>query len=301
MLTRNFEEENRKFDNNKRLAGLAITFIVHAAVILLLIWMVISPPDPPFTDAGGISVNFGTSDVGTGDVQAMTLTPIAADFSAPPASASTPTTSTPEDIATQDLEDAPVIEDKPKDKPTQKPDENAIFKPNAKPTQPNNNKPNNTTAPPGPQVDKGSLFNKGAYGPPNNSKGDGTGGGQGDQGKPNGDPNSRNYDGDGGNGSGPGSGGTGKGGTQVSLSGRKSAAIPVPEKCPNVQGKVAIQIKVNRSGKVIDAKLLVLQSTTTDDCAVQAAINAAKKLSFNADTDAPEVQIGTFVVTNKLN
>jgi protein TonB len=300
MLTKDFESENKSFDNNKRLVGFVVTFVVHAVIILFLVWMVISPPDPPFTDAGGISVNFGSSDVGSGDVQPMTLTPIAADFSAPPPSSAQPAANAPEDIATQDLEDAPVIESKPETKPSPKPDDNSMFKPNAKPTPPNNNKPNNNTAPPGPQVDKGSLFNKGAVGPPNNSKGDGQGGGPGDQGKPNGDPNSKNYEGDGtsnGPGKGPGTGG----GVSVSLSGRKSGGVPKPTTCPNVQGKVAIQIKVNRSGKVIETKFLRFESTTFEDCAVNAALEAAKKITFNADPDAPEVQIGTFVVTNKLN
>jgi hypothetical protein len=134
------------------------------------------------------------------------------------------------------------------------------------------------------------MFHKGAYGNPNNSHGDGTGGGQGDQGNPNGDPNSRNYLGSGdGNGTGPGHGDLSGG---FGLKGRKIVFSPKPEKCPS-NGRVVIGIKVDRSGKVVEATFKRFASTVFDDCNKNNALNAARKATFNPDPNAPEIQEGS--------
>ena len=117
------------------------------------------------------------------------------------------------------------------------------------------------------------MFSKGAYGKPNGSKSDGTGGGNGDQGKPDGDPNSRNYLGGDGGGQGGGNGAL-KGG--YSLRGRKKLSLPPPNQC-NTQGKVVIAIKVDKAGKVVDATFKRFESTVFDDCNKTNALTAARK------------------------
>lgn len=278
MFAGTFESEERSFKNRKTSLAAFITIALHALILLFLIWSILTPPDPPYTDsAGGVTVNFGNTDEGSGDVQPMTLTPIQADFS--PAPAASQPAETKEDVVTQDLEDAPVIE---KTKPTNNP-----AKPNTNPNT--SNKPKNENpAPVQPKADPNALFTKGANGKPNNSTGDGTGNKPGDQGKQNGDPNSQSYlDGEG-KGNGPGKGDLNG---NVSLSGRSVIIRPKTEAC-NEKGTVIIDITVDRTGKVVSAKLHRAGSTLLSGCNVQNAINSAYKYKFNPDPQSDELQTG---------
>lgn len=254
--------------------------------------MILTPPDPPYTDsAGGVTVNFGTSETGSGDVQPMTLTPIQADFSPAASAASSPSSAVKEEVVTQDLEEAPVIENSKTE--TKKP------KPETTTPTNKNNTTNNTTikkqpttipAPPEPKADPNALFTKGGKGNPNNSKGDGNTGGNGDQGKPNGDPNSKSYlDSEGGKGNGPGKGDLHGG---ISLKGRKSTSLPPPKFC-NEKGNVIIDITVDRNGNVVDAKYHRDGSTITDNCSIDNAKRAARLSKFNSDAQADELQYGS--------
>lgn len=304
MFSRPFEAENKSAENKNRLAGLVVTIVVHALLLLILFFLYITPPDPPYQDdAGGMSVNYGTSDIGTGDEQQYTAVPVKV---AEPEQVNTPApppapTASNEDLVTQNEEDAAVVETKKpvkKEKPVVKPNPDATYKPVKKPVA--ENKP----VEPKPTVDKNALFTPGAQGKPNNSKGDGEGGGKGDQGKPNGDPNSRNYHGNGtgdGSGNGPGSGhgpggyGTGGGGpSNVRLTGRSlRSRPPVKNPCENTKGKVVIAIKVDRSGHVTDARFTQSGSTTADDCLIATARQAAMKYVFDDNSTAAETQTGS--------
>lgn len=297
MFASNFEQEEKGFKNRKTLVSLFVTLSVHALILLALFLVILHTPDPPYEDsAGGMAINFGFDEAGTGDVQALSENPGPMENNPAPAAAASQVENTPEEQLTEEDAEtevvAPKVEEKPKPKP--KPNPETTFKPTPKPantTNTSNAKTTNTNnTPPAPSADPNAMFTKGAYGKPNNSKGDGTGGGQGDQGKPNGDPNSKNYLGDGGFGDSPGGGGLGNGG--FSLAGRKKTAIPDPVKC-STAGKVVITIKVNKEGKVVDAVFKRFASTTFDDCNVNNALNAARKATFNADANAPDIQEGT--------
>jgi len=275
---------------------------VHGLIFLFLLLMILHTPMPPFEDnAGGMTVNFGTDDVGTGDEQPFTYNPAPVESSPSAASKSSPAESAAEDVISQENEETEVVVPKPAEKPKPKVDKNAIFKPTPKPTNVKETTPKNTTTitntTPAPKADPNAMFKKGAYGQPNNSKGDGEGGGQGDQGKPTGDPNSRNYLGDGsGNGSGPGTGDLNGG---YSLKGRKKVTIPSPQACSS-RGKVVIAIKVDRSGRVVDAKFRRFESTVFDECNVNNAMQAARRATFNPDANAQETQEGTITYINKV-
>ncbi|MBP6730447.1 MAG: cell envelope integrity protein TolA [Chitinophagales bacterium] len=294
MFANSFDTEERSFKNRKISTAAFVTIAVHALILLFLIWSILTPPDPPYTDsAGGVTVNFGNVDEGSGDEQPMTLTPIQADFTpaAPSASQSQPAPAE-EDIATQELEDAPVIEKTVTDKPKPK-TEKPVVKPTVttKPTTSSTPAKTETPAPPAPKPDDNAMFKKGgAKGNPNNSTGDGTGTKSGDQGKPNGDDKSKSYlDGEGGNGSGPGKGDL-RGG--VSLKGRKSTSLPPPRFC-NAKGNVIIDITVDKNGIVVDAKYHRDGSTITDRCSIDNAIIAAKRSKFNPDNNADDMQYGS--------
>lgn len=297
MFASNFEQEEKSFKTRKTSISLLVTLSVHAVILLILFYTILQTPNPPYEDsAGGMAVNFGFDDAGSGETQPFSYDPGPMSNTVPAASASAPAENTPEQQLTQDDEESDVVAPKveEKQKPKSKPNPETTFKPTPKPnntTTTNTSKSTTTTnTPPSPKADPNAMFTKGAYGKPNNSTSDGIGGGQGDQGKPNGDPNSKNYLGDGGYGDTPGSGGLGKGG--YSLAGRKKTAIPEPVKC-STRGTVVVSIKVNREGRVVDAVFKRFASTAFDDCNVNNALNAARKATFNADPNAPEIQEGT--------
>lgn len=305
MFATEYDSAERDFRNRKTAIATTVTVLIHALILLILIFFMLRTPIPPFEDnAGGMSVNFGTDAVGTGDEQPFTYNPGPTPANASAPGKTQPEENAPEKLLTQDNEEtnvtAPKVEE---DKPKPKVNNDAVFKKHPKTSS--TAKTNNTAATPSvapvqqPKPDANAMFSKGAYGAPNHSKGDGTGGGKGDQGNPNGDPNSRNYLGDGGEGNGQGHGhGDLKGG--ASLKGRKNTALPAPGQC-SAQGSVVVAIKVDRNGKVIDANFMRFKSTSVDDCNINNAIIAARKATFNADPSAPEVQEGTITYIYKVH
>jgi len=290
MLTQQFTIENHRKENKNRAGGWIVTIAVHSLILLILFFVYITPPNPPYEDnAGGMTVNYGTSDVGTGDQQQFTTVPVTvqqvAESNPAPASSSS---SSQENLETQDKEEAAAVETKKElVKPKEKPVPDAMFKPHSKPVVNN--------APPTPKANPNALFSPGAVGKPNKSKGDGEGRGQGDQGDPNGDPNSRNYHGAG-TGNGSPNGGTGLGDGNVKLTGRKlRSRPPVKNPCETSRGKVVIAIDVNRDGKVTGTKFSLSGSTTSDDCLVATARQAAMKYVFDANSNAAETQTGSII------
>ena len=295
MFSASFETDNNSFENRKRITSIVITLLVHGLLLLLLYLSTLSLPDPPYVDnEGGMSVNFGTSDVGEGDEQAFTYTPVAA-VSEPTPSPPATSTSQEEELATQDMEDAPVLSKpepiKKKETPTPKPE---VVKPVTKPVT-----ANTTPVPPQPKADENALFKPGAYGKPNSSTGDGEGGGKGDQGQLDGDPNSKSYQG---SGTGQGTGeGSGLGDGNVRLAGRQLKYKPVVNDKSQSRGKVVIQIKVDRSGKVVDARYTQAGSTTSDEGLIKTSIEAAFKYRFDTNNGATELQTGAISFIYKVN
>lgn len=76
------------------------------------------------------------------------------------------------------------------------------------------------------------------------------------------------------------------------LDGRNAVHLKIPAyKCYG-GGTETVMITVDRSGRVIDAKI---QDGSGDKCLVNAAIAAAKASRFSSKSDAPEKQIGNIV------
>ena len=301
MFASQFENEEQGFKTKKTSIALLVTVLFHALILLLFIFTILREPDPPLSEMeGGMTVNFGTDEVGTGDEQPFTYNPGETPAAATAPAESQPVDNSPEKVLTQDNPETDVSVPKAEnDKPKPKVNDKTVFKKHPKTS--NNTTPTTATteAPvtaPEPKPNANAMFSKGAYGKPNNSKGDGTGGGQGDQGKPDGDPNSRNYLGDGGEGTGKGKG-VGPG---AYLKGRKNTTLPAPNNCSS-QGSVVIAIKVDKSGKVIDASFKRFASTAVDDCNINNAIIAARKATFNPDPNAPDVQEGTITYIYKVH
>lgn len=304
MFATQFEGEEQSFRTKKTSIAVIATVLFHVLILLFLLFTILHEPDPPLESiAGGMTVNFGTDDAGTGNEQPFTYNPGATSASTAAAeSQPQPVEAAPEKLLTQDNEETDVAAPKADDKPKPKVNTKAVFKKHPKTTTTQVTETPKATPAPAPveqpKPNSNAMFSKGAYGKPNGSKSDGTGGGNGDQGKPNGDPNSRNYLGDGdGKGDGPGHGDL-KGGAY--LKGRKNTTLPAPNQC-SAQGSVVIAIKVDKNGRVVDATFKRFQSTAVDDCNINNALIAARKATFNPDPNAPDVQEGTITYIYKVH
>ena len=113
----------------------------------------------------------------------------------------------------------------------------------------------------------------------------------GDKGNPNGDPYATSYYGA--PGSGSGTGGYGLNGR--SLVGNSS----VKQDC-NEEGRVVVKIVVDRTGKVISAEPGVKGTTNTNPCLLKPAELTARSHKWKADPNAPSQQVGFVVVNFKL-
>ena len=215
----------------------------------------------------GIEVNFGTSDTGYGDIQA--LDPIKSEpkpVEEVVEETSEDTTDT-EDVVTQDSEEeAPVITPKPKP-----------VNPNPKPVKP---KPDAATSDAVNSILNGQNSNG------TNTQGEGDDQSGGDKGQIDGNPYANSYYGGGsGNGSGYG------------LNGRNRTSNQKFTQDCNEEGRVVVKIEVDRQGKVTNAVAGVKGSTNTATCLLEPAKKTALSYRFNSDSKAPTKQIG-FIVIN---
>ena len=113
----------------------------------------------------------------------------------------------------------------------------------------------------------------------------------GDKGKITGDPNAKGY---------YGSGGSGSGGN-YRLGNRKALTMPKPTYDCNEEGRVFVSISVDKSGKVITAQPGAKGTTNSAACLLQRAKEAALKTKFNSDKEAPEKQVGTIIYNFSLS
>lgn len=251
-----------------------ITSVLFVILFLLFAFLGLTYMDPP--PENGIAVNFGTSDVGQGEIQ-----PTEAIQSAPQTQQAQPETTQEEEILTDDNESPVVIQPK---KVTPKPKTPTEVKPKVEPT-------------PKPSQQTNSALSSILNGPKSDGTsqgGHGNDGVAGDKGDPNGSIYANSFYGNGsGNGSGSGSG------TGWGLAGRKLSGNTKKQQDCNESGTVVVKIWVNRSGNVIKAERS--QGTTnTNPCLVNPALETAKTFKWQADSNAPETQIGFVVVNFKL-
>ncbi|PUZ27112.1 outer membrane transport energization protein TonB [Chitinophaga costaii] len=279
----------------KNLKALGITIAVHA-LLLLAFWLLpgfAAPPPLPNQDLG-MEVNLGTSDQGMGEEQPLNPNPPSNAPAQEPAVQNTaPTaaqnTTPPQDIATQDEEDAPAVTKPTKPVPPPKEFPKEL---DPKPEKVKHPKP--VEAPPTPAPPErhakavatgGTFANKnsgnGAEGS-NNSKGEGNTGQPGDRGAIGGNPNGGGYTG----------GGLGGGKSDFRLTGRNLVGRPTVTYNGSESGYVAVNIKVDRDGNVIEATHSLRGSTLNNPQQISIALDAARRIKYNASPDAPEVQFG---------
>ncbi len=131
----------------------------------------------------------------------------------------------------------------------------------------------------------------------NGVKDQGIAGGKGDQGNPNGNPNSDSYKGNASSGNG-GSGGKGGVSIRSGLNGRNIIHYPTFEDDFNENAKVAVDITVDKEGNVTRAMVNQKGTTTTNHGIWDIALRKARSLKLNGgNTDE---QTGTLVFNFKL-
>ncbi|MBN9295948.1 MAG: hypothetical protein J0I41_03005 [Filimonas sp.] len=284
------------FEKEKNIKALGITAGVCAALFLILFLVSWTLPQvqPPQADEG-IEVNLGNSDQGLGDVApAIPGEPSDAKettIDPPPTSQAAAAPEEVKPVEENNDPSATAIATPEKKSPKPKPD-------HTKTTEVKNKKPapvtNPTPAPPKPKALYAGGKNTGQGG--NNAdsyngvRNQGIAGGNGDQGKPNGNPNSDSY---------TGNGGTGKSGVSIrsGLQGRRFTKMPSFEDDFNENAKVAVDINVDAAGKVLSAVINPRGTTTTNSNIKAIAQRKALQLKFNAGSGE---QTGTIVFDFKL-
>ncbi len=267
-------------DTKHEKKSLAITVTLHVLLILLLIFFGLKYLDPP--PERGIAINFGTSEVGSGENQ-----PTEPVKSAPKPTTS-PVVSQPkpvvEEVVTQEIEEAPVIQKKVEKKPVvqQKPVEPKKVEPVKQPD-------------PTPEKSTSDALSSILNGPRSDgtaSGGEGNDQAAGDKGSRDGDPNASSY-----YGNGMGLDGDGN----YRLGGRRALNKErIIQDC-NESGLVVVQIEVNQSGQVTKAIPGVKGTTNNAPCLTDPARRAALATRFNSDAKAPSKQVGTITYNFKLS
>ena len=249
--------------NEKKDKGIAIagTIVVHALVLLVLFLMAFRTP-LPLPGEEGVEVDLGMMDQGMGNIQPeKPAIPMAAQ-------PQQQQNKSKEDIITQHDDEAPAIE------------------------KPKNTKPKQETKPveePKPTVNQKALF-KGSNNPQAGGS-EGITGQPGDQGKPNGLAGIKKYDGNGGKGN----------GTGYDLGGRGAKSLHRPDDDFSEEGRIVVDIWVNRDGQVVRAEVATKGTDIINNAMRQKAIQAAKRSTVASDPDAPEEQHGTITYTFVIN
>lgn len=287
-------------DNQK---SLAISIIIYTLLLLILFFIRFWPPSNLQElvgggGGGGVEMNFGDSDYGLGKDYKSEVLNVKDQIKAQPSQATqqediiTDDNSINTDVAitkTENIKKTPIV-----------------VKKDVKPTveKPKVTKNTNDAL--------SSILNS-------NKGGDGDDKTAGNKGKSNGGLSSGGYANGGGSGGGSGGGtgngnGTGSGsgngsgngsgignGSGFSLGNRKALSKPAPNYTCQEQGKVAVQVSVDRNGNTISATAGVQGTTNTAKCLLDQAKIAAMNTKWQADTNAPEKQVGKIIYSFSLN
>jgi hypothetical protein len=277
---------------------------LYATLLLLLFFIRFWPPSNLQElvgggGGGGVTVNFGDSDLGSGANYQSEVLNIKNQIK------QTPTKSIPDEaILSQEntTEESVVIPQKEKTKKN-----TVVVKEEIKPEVIKPKVSNNTN-------EALSSILKGS-----NKGGDGDDKTSGNKGKSNGSLSATGYYGTGGSGGGTGGGngtgngiGTGSGygsgngggsggGSGYSLGNRKALSKPAPKYTCNEEGKVVVEVSVDRNGKTTNAVAGIKGSTNTAKCLLDQARIAAMNTRWDPSSDAPERQVGKIVYNFNLN
>lgn len=281
----------RRIPSEKK-RGIIGTSILHIVLLILLIVVAFTPPKPPETEEG-ILVNFGTDETGFGMIE-PSPPPVQQEASVPPPKA-TPKVQNDEPLLTQNNEEAPEVkkvDPEVEKKRLEKLEADRKLKvqleAERKKREAEEAERKRIEAEQKRQADimnktRDALANSKNSGTTSTSEGEA--GGKGNQGVQTGSVDSKNR----GEGSGLGT----QGNISYDLGGRGFQSLPKPNYDYQGEGKVVVEVSVDRSGKVIQARPGITGSTTLDDYLLKVAKEAALKARFETKSNAPAVQKGS--------
>lgn len=258
--------------NTHKRNGLIGTILFHVLLLILFIlYGLVTPLPRPIS---GVTINFGLLDQGMGDIQPEDPTESAALINPQEAVEENVKDSEPDvedDVLTQNQIETIELP-KPPEKPKKTPQEIAEERKKQEAIEEKRRE----------DEIKKNLNNIWANAKSNT--GEGNTNQPGDQGDPDGDKNSKNHLGD------PGAGGAGG---KYNLAGRSTVFMPKIKDRSQEDGKVIVDITVDRNGNVIRAVPGGQGSNTTSTHLYKKAKEAALKTKFSANPNAPEEQKGT--------
>ena len=265
-------------DTKHKKKSFVLTLILHVLLLILLFLFGLKYLDPPLES--GVAINFGTTEVGSGNQQPTQ--PIqTSPTESTPEEVTTEQAVVEEEVVTQDTEEAPVIEEE--EKPTENketPKETPKEKPKKKPT---------------PVKSTTDALSSVINAPKNEGVAEGSEGNDkqsGDKGNPDGNPDSNNY-----YGVGVGLDGDGN----YLLGGRKAIVKKIIVQDCNQEGTVVVDIDVDRQCNVTKAVPGVKGTNNNSKCLLDPAKEAALQTKFNSDDNAPARQIGKIIYRFSLS
>ena len=257
--------------------GLIGTIAVHVVILAIFLFAGFRTP-LPLPAEQGMLINFGDIEYAKGPAEPKKEQKQAKPT--PKAAQPKPTPKVEEQVATQDFEEAPAVESSPK--------------PVVKKTEPKKVEEKKVEPDPEPveqpkTVNKSALY-KGKKEDTKYTGSEGNTSGEGNMGSVTGSPDTQNRQ----------QGLSSGDGISFSLEGRNPIALPTPEFNHQAEGKVVVEVTVDRSGRVTNAIPGVKGSTTLDSYLLQAAKKAALSSKFSEKGNAPFYQKGTITYYFKL-
>jgi len=274
------------FDTKDKKRGLVGTIFVHIIVLILFAIYGLSYPTP--RPENGMLLSLGSTAEGFGEVQPDEVGETAEDQ---PVTEDQPTESNPSestDITNLTQDQIETIEVPPKKDSEKETEKTPVENPNIKDSD-------SKKEPVEKEKTIDSKLKKAldAFKKSGGSQGDDKDK-IGDPGKSNGDPNGNSDRG--------GTGGSGGSrGSGYDLGNRTALDNIKPDYQCEEYGVVVMSIRVDQSGKTLDAKLELKGSTNTAPCLVHKAKEAAMKTKWQPDTKAPEMQVGSITYHFDLN
>lgn len=250
-------------DNNQK-SGLAATIAYHLFLLLLFLMVglpYLEPPPPKF----GFEVALGNSDQGMGEEYSEQQVESTQETVQEEVVEETSEQVAQQEVITQDVQETVSVNSSEQQDVIEKKEEEEQPKPSERLMRHSNVWDESTD---------------------NQSSNRGETGQQGNQGSPDGDPNSDSFGGLGGDGS-----------FQFSLAGRKMVAKPKIKDNSQEEGKVVVDIVVDQKGRVVRAEPGGRGSTTTSANLYKKAKEAALNTRFSVNPDAPYQQKGQIVFT----
>lgn len=281
-------------ENKNRVVASAISIGILALLLLFLFLFTIITPNPPFPEVagggGGLEINFGNYNEGTGNVEQNGIgeaTSVITEQTPTPPTANNANDPT---YTSEQGEDVKVEDTKTKTQTNV-----TVIKP--------------VVETPKPKTAAELLAEKFKQNQGKTGGGDGNSGHAGNDGSPDGNPNTNGTGGTGGGdgggdgtGHGPGSGpGTGPGKKfGFSLAGRAIVNPPTLPKDTKEEGKVVVEITVDKNGSVIEANPNGRGTTTSSAILKAKARQAALATKFNVSGQFEE-QTGTITIIFAFN